>query len=914
MADYLSGLINFQGLGSGTDFSSIIAQLKQIESIPMQRMQTWKADWQNRATAFESVLQTMRDAKASLSLIDSRDKFITKLAVSSKPEIASVSATGSALDGTHSIDVTQLASNAIWSCGTTFAQRTSSVCTQNSDFTYTYKGQTRTLQIAANTSLDSFINMVNNDPQNKGIRASIVQSGSTYKLQIQGKDSGADATLSITPTAGLNFLGASAWRSSQSYAPDDTIWGAGSGDGEFRYTLGFGGTEESISITNTTNVSDLIDLINDRSGPDTARLENGKLVISGATSVKGPATEGTIGTNNWTSSKYYGVNEALTDKTPVWKSNDPIPNLDDPLNIGSGQFDITVNGKTRSISVADDTSLQDLVSKINSAGFGQIASAEAIGGDSSNGYALRIDGATAFEGKNGADLAGSSDLNGDAKTFSFTIGSDNFDVDVLPGVSTAQNLVDAINAKYREQGGTSDVASLVQNANGNHAIYIAGATSAQGADIKGSSAVAAQGFTITPVQNDDITNANVINIAGNRQAGNFFFEDWMVQDPQNAKFKLDNWPDELESTSNNISGVLDGVSITAFEIGKTQLSIATDTDSVQQNIQNFLDAVNSVRLAIRELTKVDTSTAGYNFSVAQKDDNSTTTAQQIGGVLTGNYGVQLLNSRMTDLAAGMPPGFQKILGNDLFSGNLISSLSQIGIKTVSDKDDPNYGLLVIAPASTTSGMQEMDAQAFDDALTTKIDALLDFFSCDDEGSSTSADFRYASHVKGSTQAGTYNVSYTVSYDAAAPDVPILDVYIDGKKALRDSNMEGYWFTSGSGPSAGLAIQIDNLNEGSHTGKVSIKQGKIREMEDFFTAETRSYDSITHTGGALEVLKSNYATIMEDIDKKIALEQTRISQWEQRQKLAFSRLDTLLGQYSANQQQLQSSLAQLSSSS
>ena len=207
-------------------------------------------------------------------------------------------------------------------------------------------------------------------------------------------------------------------------------------------------------------------------------------------------------------------------------------------------------------------------------------------------------------------------------------------------------------------------------------------------------------------------------------------------------------------------------------------------------------------------------------------------------------------------------------------------------------------------------MQEMDARAFDEALSTKIDALLDFFACDDEGSSSSADFRYASHIKGGTKAGTYNVSYTVSYDAAAPNVPILDVYIDGKKAVRDSNMEGYWFTSASGASAGLAIQIDNLNEGAHSGKVSIKQGKIREMEDFFTTETRSYDSINHTGGALEVLKRNYATIMENIDKKIEREQTRIAQWEQRQKLAFSRLDTLLAQYTANQQRLESEIAKL----
>ncbi|MCL2124104.1 MAG: flagellar filament capping protein FliD, partial [Desulfovibrionaceae bacterium] len=778
-------------------------------------------------------------------------------------------------------------------------------------------------------------------------------------------------------------------------------------------------------------------------------------------------------------------------KQNVWKSDGSVAGLNDVIHSGAGQFNITVNGTTRSILVTDTTSLQDLVAKINNVGFGQIAGAEAVNGDPANGYVLRIDGATNFAGVNGASLAGSSALDGDAKAFSFTIGSDSFTADIFPGVSTAQDMVNAINEAYRAKyAGAADVASLVQNASGKDAIQIAGAASAHGAGINGSSSQAANGLTITPdswtslhsfasasdvaipssnwksdavtsvrspshsignaagdfeftvnattysvavdadaslqdiadavnaqglgkiasvraVDPTDLSQGYTLNIegataaggingldlagastavgtqtfafsidgtdytvsltpginaqgmldaingaagstvaelvadphdgsrlvirlngasvsqsaglegantitstsataSGNSLPGDFTFGGWVVQDPQNAKFRLDNWPDEIESTSNNISGVLDGVTITIFDLGKTQLSIATDTDSVLQNIQNFLDAVNSVLLTIRELSKVDSSTSGYNFSVS----NSDSTSSKIGSVLTGNYGVQLLNSRMKDLAAGMPSGFQKILGNDLLSGDLISALSQIGIKTVSDRDDPNYGLLVIAPTSTTSGLQDMDQKAFDEALSTKIDALIEFFACDDEGSSTSADFRYASHIKGGTKAGTYNVSYTVSYDGAAPGVPIIEVYIDGKKAVRDSNMEGYWFTSPSGPSAGLAIQIDNLNEGAHSGKISIKQGKIREMEDFFTTETKSYDSINHTGGALEILKRNYAEIMANIDKKIERELTRLSNWEQRQKLAFARLDTLLAQYSANQTQLESELAKI----
>jgi flagellar hook-associated protein 2 len=549
----------------------------------------------------------------------------------------------------------------------------------------------------------------------------------------------------------------------------------------------------------------------------------------------------------------------------------------------AGDFDFTVNGTAYSVAVGANASLQDIANAINAEGLGKIASVKAVDPtDPSQGYTLNIAGATAAGGVNGLTLTGNATAAG-MQDFSFSVDGTNYTVSFAPGTS-AQDMVNAINA-----AAGSTVAEFIADPrdSSRKVIRINGASVSESAGLEGTNAITTS------------TRAS--------QIGGFTFAGWVVQDPQNAKFKLDNWPDELESSSNNITGVLDGVTITIFDIGKAQLSIATDTASVQENIQLFLDAINSVRMAIRDLSKVDTSTSGYNFSVTNGKDTS---SKEIGSLLTGNYGVQMLSTRMKDLAAGMPPGFQKILGNDLLSGDLISSLSQIGIKTVSDVDDPNYGLLVIASPSATSGMRDMDARAYDEALTTKLDALLDFFACDDEGSSTSGDFRYASHVKGSTKAGTYNVSYTVSYDPAAPNVPIIDVFIDGKKANRDSSMEGYWFTSTSGPSAGLAIQIDNLNEGTHSGKVSIKQGKVREMEDFFTFETKGYDSINHTGGALEVLKRNYANIMENIDKKIAREQERLIIWERTQKLAFSRLDTLLAQYSANQQRLDSEIAKL----
>ncbi|MDR2726988.1 MAG: hypothetical protein LBC10_03235, partial [Deltaproteobacteria bacterium] len=47
----LSGGISFAGLGSGTDFQTMIEQLKKGEEIPKKRLELWRADWQRRVDA-----------------------------------------------------------------------------------------------------------------------------------------------------------------------------------------------------------------------------------------------------------------------------------------------------------------------------------------------------------------------------------------------------------------------------------------------------------------------------------------------------------------------------------------------------------------------------------------------------------------------------------------------------------------------------------------------------------------------------------------------------------------------------------------------------------------------------------------------------------------------------------------------
>ena len=90
---------------------------------------------------------------------------------------------------------------------------------------------------------------------------------------------------------------------------------------------------------------------------------------------------------------------------------------------------------------------------------------------------------------------------------------------------------------------------------------------------------------------------------------------------------------------------------------------------------------------------------------------------------------------------------------------------------------------------------------------------------------------------------------------------------------------------------------------------------MRQLEDFFTAELVYHEpnlndlSFSENNGALMILQANYKQIMDNAEKKIQKEQTRIDQWETRQRQAFARLETLLGLYQQNQKSLESQLKQ-----
>lgn len=333
----------------------------------------------------------------------------------------------------------------------------------------------------------------------------------------------------------------------------------------------------------------------------------------------------------------------------------------------------------------------------------------------------------------------------------------------------------------------------------------------------------------------------------------------------------------IERQTNAVSDVVTGVTMTLLKAGETTtLATGIDAEAIVEKVRTFVDDVNSVLTVIRSQTKIDS--VGENVS---------------GSILTGNYGVQMIQQNLKNILAQRGVGFD-------YDTDPVISLGSVGITTDTSEGSPTFGLLTF------------DESAFSSALESNADSVARLFSADYYPSTkemiggeavTSPNFKFDSFVRGVTSAGDFTVTYTVSGGTiAASPPPTINGYtanIDGNKLIA---------IGGDNAARGLAVEIINLTDGTYTGQVQLKSGKTEELSTELEQLTDS-DS-----GTLNILKNNYQDIMDSIDDKLDYESRRLTLLESNLRQRFANLEAVLGTYDSIQSQLESQIKSLSSSS
>lgn len=335
-----------------------------------------------------------------------------------------------------------------------------------------------------------------------------------------------------------------------------------------------------------------------------------------------------------------------------------------------------------------------------------------------------------------------------------------------------------------------------------------------------------------------------------------------------ALLKLDGWPTSgyITRETNTVTDLLGGITLnlksTTASNAPITLTVSTDTETIKEHIQTFVEQMNTVRSLLQDLTKYDS------------------TSEQ-ASILTGNYGLQLIDSNLKTAVAGKGVGFD-------YTDDKYSVLAQLGILTDATEGSETEGLLVI------------DNEKLDGILASNPSAAAELFAANYVGRTDTSDFSIASYIENTTKCGTYEVSYTT--DASGK---ITGATINGHPAMYNSNSN--LITGAYGyDEAGLVIKAITVSPGTHTGTVALKQGKTGELVDLLDQLTDSKD------GPLHILDDNYDDITAMIDDKISYEQRRISTYASNLRKRFAKVDSLLSTYNQMQTQLSSAISQLSS--
>jgi len=196
-----TGTISSLGVGSGLDLNGMLDKLRavdeQVITTKKDSIATTKSQM-DEFTVVNNKLLTMKSAALDLSLSTT---FLARTATSSSVSALTVTvADGTAVQST-AVAVGRIATKSTLQ-STGMAASATSVNTSgvSENFIYHAGGKDITVAVAKDTTLSGLAYLINNDTDNPGVTASIINDGTAnpYKLVLKANDTGKDHEVTIT--------------------------------------------------------------------------------------------------------------------------------------------------------------------------------------------------------------------------------------------------------------------------------------------------------------------------------------------------------------------------------------------------------------------------------------------------------------------------------------------------------------------------------------------------------------------------------------------------------------------------------------------------------------------------------------------------------------------------------------------
>jgi flagellar hook-associated protein 2 len=189
--------VTFSGF-NGYDFGSIVDAIMQSESQPLIALQTQQQSVKDKDAALVQLNGFISALQSQTSTLTNASTFSNVAATSSDPTIATTTVGSGALAGRYDLSIAFLAKGQVTSSTNGYTALTD-VVADSGDISFTIDGTTTTaIAITQATTLTELKDAINN--QGSDVVASIVNTGSSYKLVISSRNSGVDNGFTINST------------------------------------------------------------------------------------------------------------------------------------------------------------------------------------------------------------------------------------------------------------------------------------------------------------------------------------------------------------------------------------------------------------------------------------------------------------------------------------------------------------------------------------------------------------------------------------------------------------------------------------------------------------------------------------------------------------------------------------------
>jgi flagellar hook-associated protein 2 len=215
--------LQLPGLSTGIDTKALIDQLMAVERRRLAAYTSNVSQYEEKKTAITELQGKLFTYKSSLEDLADASQLRSFEASSNDEGVLTVSANSKAYEGSHTVQIKQLATADRWVHGG-FKYATSYV--GEGTFLFSYDHQQMTIQTTADTTLEDLAGLINNDSENPGVSASILKyddgAGGVYHLVLSGRNSGSDYQITVDTSSTEVHTAASTLQTDAENAGDTT--------------------------------------------------------------------------------------------------------------------------------------------------------------------------------------------------------------------------------------------------------------------------------------------------------------------------------------------------------------------------------------------------------------------------------------------------------------------------------------------------------------------------------------------------------------------------------------------------------------------------------------------------------------------------------------------------------------------